>query len=438
MHVAILTHSLPQPSTAGGPMTCWAIMRTLLRCGHRVTVLALRYPWDQFDTPERRQTLLDLGADLVSVPTEADGEPTRNEHRPGRRMRLAFRLATDTQLNTWFPTSRLQPRLQTLVTQLNPDVMFVYHWDSLAASYGVADVPRFAVTGDPWHLPSWRRWQAARPRLSASYMMWTVRTLLEMLRYPKQMVNLLQACEASGCFQAGAAAWLRSRGATECRYLRSPISDAPGSGWQALRASARRSERPRVLLGPSDLYGTATRAGLRLFASDMLPILERELGSDGFEVHVVGGGEPPPELRKTLSRPSVKLRGRVEPADEEFLSADVQLCPTPFVLGIRLRIVTGFSFGCCVVAHSSEAHNLPELTDGHNALLAPSGQGLAMAIVRALRDPALRERLGRNARETYEQCFAPEAAALPIVEELERLARVRTNSRVAATRPRTA
>ncbi len=42
MHVALVTHSLPQPSTTGGPMTCWAIMRQLRDDGHRVTVISLR------------------------------------------------------------------------------------------------------------------------------------------------------------------------------------------------------------------------------------------------------------------------------------------------------------------------------------------------------------------------------------------------------------
>ncbi|MCB7128036.1 MAG: glycosyltransferase [Candidatus Brocadiales bacterium] len=159
-----------------------------------------------------------------------------------------------------------------------------------------------------------------------------------------------------------------------------------------------------------------------MFAKEILPRLERELGPEGFKVHVVGEGEPPPELAKLLPRPSVKLCGRIEPADSEFLSADIQLVPTPFVLGIRLRIIVGFSFGCCVVAHTNETLNLPEMIHEENALLASDGPGLAETIIRAARDPKLRERLGVNARRTYERYFAPEVAAAPIVAELERLA----------------
>ena len=72
----------------------------------------------------------------------------------------------------------------------------------------------------------------------------------------------------------------------------------------------------------------------------------------------------------------------------------------------------------------AEAANLPELRDGVNCLLGGSGREIAEAIVRAVRDPELRLRLGRAARTTYEETFHPSVAGRAIVERLERLARV--------------
>ena len=74
------------------------------------------------------------------------------------------------------------------------------------------------------------------------------------------------------------------------------------------------------------------------------------------------------------------------------------------------------------MAHEAEAGPLPELRDGENALLAGSGKGLAEAIVRLARDEVLRRRIAEGGRRTYEQTFAPEAAARPIVERLMALA----------------
>jgi glycosyltransferase involved in cell wall biosynthesis len=175
-------------------------------------------------------------------------------------------------------------------------------------------------------------------------------------------------------------------------------------------------------------------AGIRLFAREILPRLEAELGLDGFEVDIVGKGDPPAELMRMLARPSVRFRGRIESVDAAFLSTDIQLVPTPFVLGVRVRIIEGFSFGCCVVAHANDAVNMPEMVHEHNALLAPDGRRLAEAVVRAARDPGLRGWLGANGRRTYEQYFSPEQAASPIVDELEQLARdsAKASSRIRA------
>jgi hypothetical protein len=181
------------------------------------------------------------------------------------------------------------------------------------------------------------------------------------------------------------------------------VFDAVGSGWREARKDGGKT-KPKILLGPSNVAATSTSAGIRLFATDILPRLEQALGPEGFEVHVVGEGKPPEELQ----------------------SCDIQLVPTAIVLGMRVRIVVGFSFGCCVVAHTNDRVNLPEMEDGRNALLGSNGEELANAIVRALRDPELRARLGENARSTYELYFAPDRAAAPIVAELERLARQRS------------
>ena len=242
------------------------------------------------------------------------------------------------------------------------------------------------------------------------------------LIHPRLMAELLNDCDVKGCFGAWDAGWLRRHGVPDCRYFQSPILDAAGPAWQAMRDALPPRPKPKIVTAVSHLGATSTSAMLGMLATEIIPRLERTLGPEGFEVHVVGEGQPPKELAALLPRPSVILRGRVEPADAELLSADVLLIPTPIVLGLRLRIITGMSFGCCVVAHTNEALNIPELIHDQNALLASSGAGLADAVIRAIRDPALRRRLGANGRKTYEEHFHPGVAGNRMVVELERVA----------------
>jgi glycosyltransferase involved in cell wall biosynthesis len=226
-------------------------------------------------------------------------------------------------------------------------------------------------------------------------------------------VRLLNECAASGAFAAHHAAWLRERGAGACEYLRTPVPD-PSS----------RSEpagKPRILL-VGHLKGVVTLDGLRRFADGILPRLEQELGRDGFEVRIAGGYEPPRELARKLDRPSIRFLGHVEGAEEEFRLAHVLLVPNSISLGVRVRIVTGFSHGTCIVSERANAQGIPELEHEGNALLGASPGELAEGVLRVVRDDALRRQLGAGGRATYERWFAPPVAAGAIAATLERIA----------------
>jgi hypothetical protein len=51
------------------------------------------------------------------------------------------------------------------------------------------------------------------------------------------------------------------------------------------------------------------------------------------------------------------------------------LAPTPINLGTRTRIIEGFSYGVCIVAHEGNALGNPQIIDGENTLLAGDGPG---------------------------------------------------------------
>lgn len=400
---ALVVHGLPHPSAHGGAMTCWALLKELLGRGHDVAVVTLAYPDDELTRSEEGQALVrDTGATLTLVSLAPEDLAT----------------AQGSELAVAFPTLRLVPRVHGILEGLRPDAVFVYHWDSLAATHGLRRVPRLAGVDDPWHLPNRRRWEQARPAPTLSYLRWTWRTLRATAPVTRSMVALLNDCEDAGAFQAGTAAFLRTAGARRCDYLRAPLVDPCPGGFE--RAAHPRPVR--VVLGPSQLGATTTAAGLRFFARDVLPALERATRPKELEVHVIGRGQPPPELERLLPRPTVVMRGFVEPLERVFEEADMQLAPTPFVLGKRMRIVIGLAYSTCVVAHAAEAVNLPELVDGENVLIGCSGREIAEHIVRAARDPGLRRVLGRNGRTTYERSFHPSVAARELVERLERLA----------------
>ena len=143
-----------------------------------------------------------------------------------------------------------------------------------------------------------------------------------------------------------------------------------------------------------------------------------------WEFHLVGGffDTMPMPLQDRLKQFKVKIRGQISPPDDEFFSSHVVLVPTPIELGIRVRIVTAFSFGSCVVAHVANKRGIPELEDSKNCLLGNSGEELAQACRRALVDTELRHMLEAGARNTYESSFSLAKAGGDIARSLEELA----------------
>src|SRR5207249_4649814 len=141
-----------------------------------------------------------------------------------------------------------------------------------------------------------------------------------------------------------------------------------GSSWEERRRALSGNPKPRILL-IGHLRGIATISGLHVFVDEVLPELTAVLGPEGFDVEVVGAHDPPASLRPALdAHPAVHL-----------------------------------------------------LVHDENVLLADT-PGLARETLRAIREPELRERLGRRGRELYEAEFTPERAGTTIVQELERLA----------------
>jgi polysaccharide biosynthesis protein PslH len=411
----VVSGGVPNPSASGGAVTAWGVLTHLLAEGHEVAVVALRDPehYDPTETAEdqRVRAVEALGARVVQLVSASTGYFRSRPRGLGARIARAWK-PRDEEL---FPHLVDRAAVGEVVDALDPDVAFVYHFEALAAS-GAIQAPRLAVVGDPPHLSAVYRFRDQLPDPRA--LRRVVRLQAQVRHQPRLLVRLLNECEASGAFAAHHAAWLRSRGATECAYYRTPI---PDPGVRPIESPGR----PVVLL-VGHLKGIVTLDGMRLFAQSVLPKLESALGAEGFEARVLGGYDPPAELAEQLDRPGVSLLGHVEDPAAEFRRAAVLLVPNSISLGVRVRILTGFSYGSCIVSHTANARGIPELTHEGNALLAPSGADLADAVLRALGEDELRRRLGRGARQTYEQLFATPVAAGRIADVLERIARPRT------------
>lgn len=120
------------------------------------------------------------------------------------------------------------------------------------------------------------------------------------------------------------------------------------------------------------------------------------------EIVLAGTGDPPPELRALeRTHPRVTWRGWLDAeAKAEALSrCDVFVMPS-LSEGMPVALLEAMAYGRAVVA--SDVGGIPDVVERDaEALLVPASDptALSTAVIRALTDAALRERLGRGARE---------------------------------------
>jgi glycosyltransferase involved in cell wall biosynthesis len=414
MRTVLLTMGVPsQSSGSGGSQTTATIATALAERGHDVTVCSIVVPEyvDPAGTAWRQQLRAaeDLGLRVRCVVSEA-WNPEQRPHMS------RFRALANPLEEALVPTLRDAAAVAETVGELDPDCVLVYNWDALAAS-GKIRAPRFGAMSDPSHLPpvyraleDWR--ESPRPVRVARDL---ARLQARLRREPALLRKLLAQCEAAGAFGAQHADRLRRHGLA-CPYYATPIPD-PG---REATASVEQDGPPRVLL-MGHLRGIATRAGFRLL-EQIVPRLERMLGAGAFELRIVGGYEPSAQQDRLLAHPSVRFLGYVPQIEDELRTAAVLLVPIPIKLGVRVRILTGWSYARPIVAHASNAAGIPELADGQNALLGRSADELAQATADALRDGERRAQLGAAGRLTFEQHFAAPVAVARLAETLERIA----------------
>jgi glycosyltransferase involved in cell wall biosynthesis len=409
MHVGVVFSGVPNPGHGGGSLTAWSFVRSLLDAGHRVTTFAVMGTEPEPRLEERVRELELIGSAVVPIPS------------PGLRAPGRFEGLIDPSDELLFPSVTQAPLVRATAREAGIDAALVYTTEAVAAATQLS-VPMVGLMSDPPGLSRSlrRRYEPLPWGPDPRRTVVRLREKAYVRKVDGRLLELLRRFPSVGMFGAHHAEWARSHGVAAW-YAPSPIVDLGGADWKQRRADTPRAERPRILM-IGHLRGIATISGLQIFAESILPVLTHELGPDGFEVHVVGGYDPPAAAGNAFDHPAVLRRGQIEPPDDEFLAADVLLVPTPLRTGPRSRIITGMTFGTCVVAHEANRLGIPELRHGENTFLAADGPGLARATLDALADPAARARVGREARRLYETTFAPSIAGARITRELERVA----------------
>lgn len=144
---------------------------------------------------------------------------------------------------------------------------------------------------------------------------------------------------------------------------------------------------------------------VRWFVTDILPLLHARDAS----MHLHIAGDITPEAQHALTRPGVKIHGRV--SDLSFLMnhCKVSIAPLRFGAGVKGKVNMAMSYGLPVVVTPIAAEGM-HLIDGDDALIAATATEFAEAVWRLYQNEALWARLSHGGIANVQQHFSPEIA----------------------------
>lgn len=177
---------------------------------------------------------------------------------------------------------------------------------------------------------------------------------------------------------------------------------------------SRTPETPTVVFTGKMSYH-ANVAAVLYFVEEVLPLIWARDPQVLFQV--VGKG-PPDAVRELAKDRRIEVTGYVEDLRPYLTQAAVAVCPALYAVGIQNKVLEAMAMGTPVVSTPAGCAVL-EAEDGREILKAEGAEELAAAVLNALSDPALAQRLSSAGRRYVEMHHSWEAKARRLLNVYE-------------------
>lgn len=155
------------------------------------------------------------------------------------------------------------------------------------------------------------------------------------------------------------------------------------------------SGSPNTVMFLGSMDWPANIDGVESFCREVWPLV---LAAEPDAKFQVVGRNPPPSVTR-LASASVEIVGGVKSVVPHLRAASVFVVPLRVGGGTRLKIYEAMAAERAIVSTSVGAEGL-DFVDGQDLVIADEAPAFADAVIRLLRDPVSRQRIGRAAGET--------------------------------------
>ena len=369
----------PLPTTDGGKMRLWAILRALANLGHEVTLVSFSKPGDAVGTKEQLRTVC-KDSDIIPM------QYTRMSEGGAYLSRL-FSLFSSAP----FILNRLHsPKMrEALNRRLREDGYDLVICDVFAASNLPAPSVPIAICGlNAEHLILLRYVNQERNPIKKFYV-W-----LEAIKLRRFEIRMYSRADlAIACSKQDVNIFRKFCPEVQFSVVPNVVDVRE---YEVSHIEDSHDEDPSAIIHVGGLDWFPNRDSLEYFVRDIFPLVQRECSSIRL---IVAGRNPTPELRARFSHmPSIEFTGTVPDLRPVIAEAAVSVIPLRIGSGTRMKILEGGAMGKAMVSTSVGAEGL-DFVPGKEILIADTPQQFAASIVELLRDPVRRRRLGEAARQ---------------------------------------
>ena len=324
--------------------------------------------------------------------------PTRNGSDHQLMSRLMHSFSPD---HMYFFDPRISSGLSHLLKQDHFDLVWIPAWQMIPYSRDIGEVPVFIDIMDDGILELARELRSCGSLKEAGLI---VKKLLVTYRFERKYFRRAALCCLASERDAEVLRWVCPNtkqvvipNGVDSEYFK-PLG--LGEDFPSLVFEGNMSFSPNV---DAVLY----------FCREILPLIWKQVPKAKF---CIVGKDPVPEIR-ALAGDRITVTGYVDDVRPYLDRASVFVCPLRKGAGIKNKVLQAWAMAKPVVATSIALGGLRAQNE-HNIVIADGPPAFAQQVVRLIGDRALREELGRKARETVVKHHSWEAKVLSLHEAL--------------------
>ena len=180
--------------------------------------------------------------------------------------------------------------------------------------------------------------------------------------------------------------------------------------------SPRQENESEALIYTGGMNMFANRDAVSFFVKEILPIIRNAIPS--VEFYAIGQNPPSHMLEMASKDDRIKVPGYVDDIRPYVNRAQVYVVPLRVGGGTRLKILDAMAMGKAIVSTSVGCEGL-DVSPGSNIIVADDPEKFAAKTIEALKDRAMRAKLGKAARKLVQEKYSWERIGEQLQEVYE-------------------